>query len=458
MVINTWSNFSKDKNSTKQPTNGTTYNMTLKEDTSLINPTFIFNYNGVPTFNYCQYNLIYYFVDDIIQRNKNIYEIKCSIDVLASYRADILASTQFVTRSASDYNSALYDNVFEPVLQPIISMTTALSPVNPTGTYIAKISSSTSANFGVTYVCGSRSEIGNLVSRCYDLNNWQNFLTTGLESLQKTVFDFSQYIQEIYWLPVSTGDIPNKGGTGQTFFIGAWELDGGTGNCQTFYGDNVSNLAVQLNTPNKYYNDFRDYSSQYTKFLLDIPAVGQINIDPKDVYSGLEIQYEIDLKTGDAKHVITANNNIISTIRCNYKTPVSYATFNNNFVAGANQIFSGISSMVSSVASKNAGGTAQAVTNMTEGLIAMENITSHQVSSQGTMGDIKTRADYSLTRYVHTCAGQPILNRGRKLNEYRQLSNLSGYCECENSKLDTNAFGEVKDAIINYMNSGFFIE
>ena len=39
------------------------------------------------------------------------------------------------------------------------------------------------------------------------------------------------------------------------------------------------------------------------------------------------------------------NNKLITTIRCNYKTPISYATFNNNFVGGANQIISGVTSI-----------------------------------------------------------------------------------------------------------------
>lgn len=465
MVLTTF-NFSKDKNSTKIPdSGGTDHNVTLKENCSVIKPIFILRYDGTPTFNYCHYIFGYYFVDDIVMQNKNIYEVHCSLDVLGTYRSDILGSTQFIKRSTSDYNANLYDAIFDPQLNPIITQETTQSPLDSTGTYIAKISSSTSASFGVTYVCGSRAEISNLIGRCYDLNNWDNFLTTGLESLQKTVFDFSQYIQEIYWLPVTRGDIPNQGSTGSTFFIGAWQLDGGTGDATTFLGNYVIKLGHSITAPSRYYHDFRDFSNNYTQFILDIPGVGSINLDAKDVYKGLAVQYEIDLKTGDAKHIITADNKHITTIRCNYKTPVSYATFNNNFIGGANQIISGITSIGAGVGGAIGGDYGSAVKSgasgvgdLATGLVALESITSHQVSSQGTMGDILTNSSYTLTRHVYPCASQPIFNVGRKLNEYRTLSNLSGFCQCENAKLDTSAYGQIKDDIIAHMNNGFFIE
>ena len=226
-------------------------------------------------------------------------------------------------------------------------------------------------------------------------------------------------------------------------------------------------MGVNITIPSRFYNDFRDYSTSYTQFLLDIPGVGSVNLDPKDVYKGIEIQYSIDLKTGDAKHVITTDSGsqIITTIRCNYKVPVSYSTFNNNFVSGANQMLQSVGNAAGSVGSGVSGnyvgmasGIASGVTNAFTGIVNMGSITSHQCSSQGSMADVKTNNNYSLTRYVHSCSGQPIYNIGRKLNEYRTLSTLSGFCQCQNAKLSTSAYGQIKDDIIGHMNNGFFIE
>ena len=41
MNIKVWSNFSKRKNSTKQPTGGSTITVTLKDQCSILSPVFI---------------------------------------------------------------------------------------------------------------------------------------------------------------------------------------------------------------------------------------------------------------------------------------------------------------------------------------------------------------------------------------------------------------------------------
>lgn len=465
MLLRVWNNFYKDKKSTKQPSveDSREVEITLKENTSVINPTFILRWNRTPEFNYCQWIVGYYYVEDVILRSKDIYEISCSMDILASYRGDILSSTQFVLRSASSYNLDLFDSIYEPELEPIISSNTTNGTIDSTGAYIVKYSSSTSARFGVTYRCGSATDIANFVKGCYDLNNWDNFLSIGLESLQKTVFDFSQYIQEIYWLPVAISDIPNRFNV--VPFVGAWQITSGEQGTQEFIGESVIKLAVTLNTPTRYYNDFRDFSPAYTQFMLDIPGLGEISIDPKDVYQGLELQYGIDLKTGDAKHVISSNSNIITTIRGNYKVPISYATFNNNFVTGANQILSGVASVGQGIGSATAGSfgsmagdISSGVVSISQGIVNMDNITSHQISAQGTLTDIRTNNTYRLTRHVYNCAQAPYLNIGRKLCEYRVLNTLSGFVQCQNAIISTGAYGEVKSSIESAMNSGFIIE
>ena len=465
MTLKVWSTFHKDRKSTKQPnqTDAREVEITLKENTSVINPTFILRWDVTPEFNYCQWIAAYYYVEDVTIRSKDVYEISCSMDILASYRSDILSSTQFVLRSASQFNPDLFDSIYEPELDPILSTVNTTAPHDTTGIYIAKYSSCTSSRYGVVYRCGTATEVGSFIKGCYDLDNWDNFLSVGLEALQKTVFDFSQYIQEIYWLPCARTDIPNRYSI--VPFVGAWQIDSGDGGTEEFLGESVIKLGVTLNTPQRYYNDFRDFSSTYTQFVLSIPAIGEINLDPKDVYKGLQIQYALDLKTGDVSHVISSGNNIITKISGNYKVPVSYATFNNNFVAGAGQMLNSAVETGVGVASAftgNYGGAASGITSgvigLAEGLVNMGNITSHQVGNQGSMAQLRADDQYRLTRHVYDCAQPPYLNIGRKLNEYRVLNTLSGFTQCQNAILSSGAYGQVKEEIESAMNSGFIIE
>ena len=94
-TITAYTGFSKRKNSTKQPTGGTQITATLKDDVSMVQPVFIVQGNTF-TYNYIQFAGRYYFVDDVVSLRNNLTEIHCNIDVLATYKAAIQASSQFV--------------------------------------------------------------------------------------------------------------------------------------------------------------------------------------------------------------------------------------------------------------------------------------------------------------------------------------------------------------------------
>ena len=94
-TITAYTGFSKRKNSTKQPTGGTSITATLKDDVSMVQPIFIVQGNTF-TYNYVQFAGRYYFVDDVVSLRNNLMEIHCNIDVLATYKAAIQASSQYV--------------------------------------------------------------------------------------------------------------------------------------------------------------------------------------------------------------------------------------------------------------------------------------------------------------------------------------------------------------------------
>lgn len=89
--------FSKRSNSTKQPdTSGTDFSVSLKAATSYENPTFILNYSGTFEYNYMQWGSWYYFVTSVTQLRNDLLEINCKLDVLATFKAEIGATSAFV--------------------------------------------------------------------------------------------------------------------------------------------------------------------------------------------------------------------------------------------------------------------------------------------------------------------------------------------------------------------------
>ena len=101
---------SKKRNSTLQPTLASSYDCIIKQPASIDNPTFVIqdaNFNMM--FNYAKWDNTYYFIEDIVSVRNDIWEVSCVIDVLATYKADILASTQYVCYSSHNSNTWLPD-------------------------------------------------------------------------------------------------------------------------------------------------------------------------------------------------------------------------------------------------------------------------------------------------------------------------------------------------------------
>lgn len=85
----------------KTITNGTTYSVQLKENTTIEEPVIIVTgYNEIDK-NYCyiaDFNR-YYFINDITILTGNRTEIKLGVDVATTYTNEILNSTQLIMRN-----------------------------------------------------------------------------------------------------------------------------------------------------------------------------------------------------------------------------------------------------------------------------------------------------------------------------------------------------------------------
>ena len=92
-----------------------TLSFTFKENSNIINPSLILiNYVGG---NYCYIDELerYYYVKDIDLLGKGLFKINCEIDVLMSYKDDIINSDFYskdgvlvITSNEIDFNS-IYD-------------------------------------------------------------------------------------------------------------------------------------------------------------------------------------------------------------------------------------------------------------------------------------------------------------------------------------------------------------
>ena len=100
--------FSKRANSTKRPTNEPQLKLDgwHKKTTSLYAPTFTVTERLVG-YSYLKWEQMYYYITDIVFIRKDYYELVCELDVLATYRENILNTTAYVLYSASNVNYQL---------------------------------------------------------------------------------------------------------------------------------------------------------------------------------------------------------------------------------------------------------------------------------------------------------------------------------------------------------------
>lgn len=92
---------------------GTDFTCALKDNTSILKPTLIlrsddaslagFNYMKIPQFNR------FYFIDDIVSLHNYQWEIHGHVDVLETYKDQILNNSAVIKRQQSKFNTYLND-------------------------------------------------------------------------------------------------------------------------------------------------------------------------------------------------------------------------------------------------------------------------------------------------------------------------------------------------------------
>lgn len=96
--------------------NHTISDVLLKRDTSILRPVLLVNSDqDIYTYNYTYISEFsrYYFIDDIRSVHDNLWEISAHVDVLETYRTQILSNTAVIKRQEKQFNLYLDDPEFK---------------------------------------------------------------------------------------------------------------------------------------------------------------------------------------------------------------------------------------------------------------------------------------------------------------------------------------------------------
>lgn len=446
MQIILYSGFSKEANSTKQPSGGTPVNCVLKENTSVVHPVFILQSANF-TINYLSWGSRYYFVDDIVALTNDMLELHCTVDVLATYKDSIGSSSQYVIRSASQFDPYCIDMLYpaQNKAETAITQITGLNIVSGSGTYVVGVITNTGQ--GVTYYSMTESTFASFMSFLFG-GSWLDAPVTEVSvELQKELVNPFQYIASVQWYPFVT-----IGGTSEYVKFGYWtstviaEKISSSNRVKTFSTSVTIPSHPQASTRGKFLN-----GSPYTRRLVHLYVWGSFPLDATYYVDRqtFAVNIKVDVFTGVGVLQVTDPEGYTihkATAQCGVPLQISQVT--QNLV----QTAMGVIGMVGSAVSGNLMGFASGIVNAIDSLAP-------QVQTEGAQG---SNVGWVLAPYIvstfYPLVEEDNTHNGRPLMQRKTISSLSGYIKVENPDVDIVGTVYEKDQIMAYMTGGFYYE
>ena len=454
-------NLDKRRNSTKQPTGtGTKIDLILKEGADYDYPVFQMH-TDVTGYNYLKWNDHYYFITGRRFVYNSLWEISCEIDPLASCRGSIKSSTQYVLRTSAAYNDDIFDNLYPLQVNPDVTITEA---------DMGFVFSGTDGN-GPTYLVTVKGKNG---SEVYALsgylyhqlaaflygktqsNLWAD-MTVPVDFLKTFVDPFS-YVTDVRVIPIKYSSI--SGSAVPSVTLGYWEFaDPEIGSKRVRNTVYTSGIITGNVAPEPTGRKSFLASNKARGIDMFIPGCGMQSFDADKCKgaTNFHINYSIDKKGVIAYYVYI--NDEVHYCSADISLPIAvYSNISN--IGGA---ISGITRLAGGVAAGFVAGNAPGaiiggITGAISGVASASPLFSQQ--TLGCDGSWAALASQPKAKVMVTQYDIP-----------DQAPQIYGYPYCATMTLSTNgyylikdpqvAFGDdtyIKDAIKNFMESGFYVE
>lgn len=437
MEILIFINFSKRTNSTKIPSDvdGVSKSVVLKDGTSIYNPVFTLNSND-DSIVYVKAFGLYYYVSDIVHVRQNVLEVHCSIDVMSSYRSQILNSTAYVIYSSSKYNPNIIDTRLSSNNNSIVNYST-LSLFSVVTNYIVNYVGTD----GTSIVFSSEEQFDKLITAINNTDFLDSILVNPTDYLSKLYNSVTDCIKSAFSVPVAIA----KGSVKQPV-LGKDYLVNAVGNAVP----DLSNWSGTISIPWNF-SDFRN-RSQFTSLILYLPGYGMIELNSDDYNGKTSISISASLSNLSGDLVYYVGNTAVC--KCNIATPIQIGNISSN---GLGAISSGVAAGLSYATGNEFGA-------IMSGFNAVTSLMSRSVGSVGINGgfssfDIEPKIVlYAISHDTNVEPSNLSSTAGRPLNEQVSISSLKGYCQTVNANVSAPTSDDNINRINSIMNGGFFIE
>lgn len=483
--------FSKKENSTARPSGAAAaeFSCLIKSGSGIVNPELEINTNkDVSALNYCYIAAWrrYYFVSEWTWDDGQwICQLKN--DVLASWKDEIGASTQYVARSSAASDPYITDTFYP--LKTVADIRkdtfsgTALS-TNMLGAgekFLVGIinNDNTNAAGAVTQYVMSVAQLNQMKAALMTDNGWIGNVDPGWTSVQvaQSQVDINpfQYITSCKWYPV---DVPHLAGAFNNIRCGWWAS---SFSAYKYYGYSPT-YQYTLTTPRHTYastrgmylnnKGFASYILDFAGFHFDLDAnmVAQTNsleVDLTiDFISGVACCQVIGVEEGgNLKYVIAEQFQTIAV-----SIPLASIAYSNEGLVGAPLVGShaNLADHLGNALSLRLHGSYQGGAGVYNYIgqgeraiaanMGINKITSTFSAGAGGIAGITAHPLPVLTSIFQFQADEDNASAGRPLCKNKKISSIAGFIMCSHVELPIPAMDQEIFEIKSYMEGGFFYE
>ena len=459
MANATFYKISKRHNSTLQPSgSGTVIDVQLKNGSDIIAPVFLLSLASLPDYSMMVFEGRTYFITGISSVRDNLWEISAEVDVLATYKTNILATTAFIEYSTNG-NTNIIDSrlaITTPKLFDYVD--TPLSDfVSTTGTYLLTVCGAAPAGGqGTTHTPGTQGSrtyalsagtLANVFASAKDyIDNIGSADTDtfgAVKSLARNLVgigDINSTIKGCTWVPwniSAMGDV-----TLDWIWLGIFD----TGLSGYSIDVPIKNYETSISIP-WHFTDWRR-NSPYTQIYLYIPFVGLVQLSSENLIgeSVVYVRVAINRINGNCNFEVRAGNQIIGTYSASTGVGIPVGA---SGLSGETAAIGAIAHVGSMALGGAAGAVAGAVAQISQ--IAPNTITAGNLSGGASAGlDLNLRC-YTVSHGVSgTALGVPVFNMNVIPN--------SGYVKTRDASVSGSMTDTERSRINMLLDGGVYIE
>ena len=487
---------SKRENSTKQLTMSATHDCTFKNGCSMLNPTLLLELetSTFPAYTAFKIENRYYNITDVRSVRNNLFEVSGEVDVLATYKSNILATTAYVIYDSTN-NTELPDNRLPMKTTKTVDVATAACPFVPDGGCFILSLTGAHGTTGVYKV--SENELAALIDDIADVTDnifdydtepqdptYPSAPSVASDVMQSLIDTFGWLISTFsitadwlkrwfaWWgdaikLPISqifgTGNLPqnirecryipfNVGTTlgYNTIYLGTFKtknLSLGKLNTETVHRTTSVSIPWQA-------SDYRR-RSPYTEIYLYLPYIGMIKLSSENLIgqSSLSVSYTLALRDGSLIVTVSSGGEIIGQYSGNVGASAPVGVSNINLPKAAQSVIAG---MVS-IANKKIGAIGMSAIDFGE------SVTPNYSCIGGLDGIAAIAANQNITCYTvfHDTIVSPnsqLQTIGSPTMSPKSLATLTNYVQTMSASVEGTMTSDERTKLNNLLDAGIFIE